>query len=108
MPLAKSMHDVQIRLGEMDDEDVQVHAVSLPPFLFCSTADDESLVSQAVQIRLRQFDMVTAASDRGIPTIYPLALAEQETHIDNAHAWAGVLEQPSRTDQRIGRFSLHG
>ncbi len=48
LPLAKSMHDVQIRLGEMDDEDVQVHAVSLPPFLFCSTADDEAFVTGIV------------------------------------------------------------
>ena len=45
LPLAKSMYDVQIRLGEMDEDDVQVHAVSLPPFLFCSTADDESFAT---------------------------------------------------------------
>jgi tRNA A-37 threonylcarbamoyl transferase component Bud32 len=33
-----------------------------------------------------EFDMVTAASERGIPTIYPLALAEQETHFGSGES----------------------
>ena len=32
----------------MDDEDVQVHAVSLPPFLFCTSADDEAFTTGIV------------------------------------------------------------
>jgi aminocarboxymuconate-semialdehyde decarboxylase len=42
LPLARSQYDVDVRLSEMDDVGVHRHAVSLPPFLFCSTADDES------------------------------------------------------------------
>src|ERR1019366_8984564 len=33
-----------------------------------------------------EFDMVTAAAHRGIPTIFPLALAEQETHIGSGES----------------------
>src|SRR5262245_26876459 len=40
LPLARSQYDVDVRLSEMDDVGVDRHAVSLPPFLFCSTADD--------------------------------------------------------------------
>jgi aminocarboxymuconate-semialdehyde decarboxylase len=40
LPLARSQYDVDVRLSEMDDVGVHRHAVSLPPFLFCSTADD--------------------------------------------------------------------
>ncbi len=40
LPLARSQYDVDVRLAEMDDVGVHRHAVSLPPFLFCSTADD--------------------------------------------------------------------
>ena len=36
LPLAKSQYDVTTRLSEMDDVGVQVHVVSLPPFLFCT------------------------------------------------------------------------
>src|ERR1700712_5178501 len=40
LPLAKSQYDVPTRLAEMDEGGVQVHAVSVPPFLFCTSADD--------------------------------------------------------------------
>ena len=42
------MYDVPVRLAEMDKGDVQVHAVSLPPFLFCTTADDEAFATGIV------------------------------------------------------------
>ena len=42
LPLARSMYDVDVRLSEMDDVGVHRHAVSLPPFLFASTAEDET------------------------------------------------------------------
>ncbi|MGE3286565.1 MAG: amidohydrolase family protein [Pseudonocardia sp.] len=48
LPLARSQYDVDVRLSEMDDMGVHRHAVSLPPFLFCSTADDRALVSRVV------------------------------------------------------------
>ncbi|MDN5857621.1 MAG: amidohydrolase [Pseudonocardia sp.] len=40
LPLARSQHDVGARLSEMDALGIDRHAVSLPPFLFCSTAED--------------------------------------------------------------------
>ncbi len=40
LPLARSQYDVDVRLSEMDAVGVHRHAVSMPPFLFCSTADD--------------------------------------------------------------------
>lgn len=44
LPLARSQYDVAVRLSEMDDVGVHLHAVSMPPFLFCSTADDGDMV----------------------------------------------------------------
>lgn len=48
LPLARSQYDVDVRLSEMDALGVDRHAVSLPPFLFCSTADDERFASGIV------------------------------------------------------------
>ena len=48
LPLARSQHDVDTRLSEMDDMGISHHAVSMPPFLFCSTADDGELVKEVV------------------------------------------------------------
>ena len=48
LPLARSQHDFRVRLAEMDAVGVTHHAVSLPPFLFCSTADDGDLVADVV------------------------------------------------------------
>ena len=48
LPLARSQYDVDVRLSEMDDVDVYAHVVSLPPFLFCSTADDEKFATEIV------------------------------------------------------------
>src|SRR6478735_4713004 len=48
LPLAKSQYDVPTRLAEMDEGGVQVHAVSLPPFLFCTSADDEAFTKGIV------------------------------------------------------------
>jgi aminocarboxymuconate-semialdehyde decarboxylase len=48
LPLARSMYDVDMRLSEMDEVGVHRHAVSLPPFLFASTADDEQLATRVV------------------------------------------------------------
>jgi aminocarboxymuconate-semialdehyde decarboxylase len=49
LPLAASQHDVDTRLAEMDAAGVSHHAVSLPPFLFASTADDAAFVTGIVR-----------------------------------------------------------
>jgi aminocarboxymuconate-semialdehyde decarboxylase len=49
LPLARSQYDVAVRLSEMDELGVQQHVVSLPPFLFASTADDEELATGVVE-----------------------------------------------------------
>src|SRR3954452_2171344 len=43
LPLARSMYEVDGRLSEMDEVGVPRHVVSLPPFLFASTAEDGQL-----------------------------------------------------------------
>jgi aminocarboxymuconate-semialdehyde decarboxylase len=48
LPLARSQYDVAVRLSEMDDVGVHQHAVSLPPFLFASTAEDGQLAAEVV------------------------------------------------------------
>jgi aminocarboxymuconate-semialdehyde decarboxylase len=48
LPLARSQYDVDVRLCEMDELGVDRHAVSLPPFLFASTADDERFARDVV------------------------------------------------------------
>jgi aminocarboxymuconate-semialdehyde decarboxylase len=42
------MYDVDVRLSEMDEVGVHRHAVSLPPFLFASTAEDGELATRVV------------------------------------------------------------
>jgi aminocarboxymuconate-semialdehyde decarboxylase len=49
LPLAPSQHDPAVRLAEMDAVGVSHHAVSLPPFLFASTADDGGFVAEVVR-----------------------------------------------------------
>jgi aminocarboxymuconate-semialdehyde decarboxylase len=50
LPLARSQYDITDRLTEMDTAGTSHHAVSLPPFLFCSTAgsepDDQRFVAE--------------------------------------------------------------
>ncbi|MGD9526689.1 MAG: amidohydrolase family protein, partial [Pseudonocardia sp.] len=48
LPLARSQYDVDVRLAEMDHMGVHRHAVSLPPFLFCSTADEHGFATGIV------------------------------------------------------------
>ena len=49
LPLARSQYDVAVRLSEMDGAGVERHAVSLPPFLFASTSDDERFATDVVR-----------------------------------------------------------
>jgi len=48
LPLARSQHEAGTRLREMDEAGISHHAVSMPPFLFCSTAEDGGLVQDVV------------------------------------------------------------
>lgn len=48
LPLARSQVDVDVRLSEMDAMGVYQHAVSLPPFLFCTPSDDEGFVTDII------------------------------------------------------------
>nr|WP_239022336.1 amidohydrolase family protein [Raineyella fluvialis] len=49
LPLAPSMHDPTERLREMDATGVDIELVSLPPFLFATTAEDEDLVAEVIR-----------------------------------------------------------
>lgn len=48
LPLARSQYDVDVRLSEMDEMGVRTHAVSLPPFLFCTPTDDRRFVTDII------------------------------------------------------------
>ena len=48
LPLARSQYDPRTRLAEMDDIGVWAHAVSMPPFLYCSNSEDRKLVTTTI------------------------------------------------------------
>ena len=48
LPLARSQYDPRTRLAEMDDVGVSAHAVSMPPFLYCSNSEDRGLVTTTI------------------------------------------------------------
>ena len=48
LPLARSQYDAEVRQSEMDDAGVSAHAVSMPPFLFCSNSEDAGLVTTVI------------------------------------------------------------
>ena len=89
LPLARSQHDVATRLGEMDQMGVSHHAVSLPPFLFCSTSEDGELVREVVQNGNDELaKYVSAAPDRllalgHVPLGWSGAAAEARRCLDN-------------------------
>jgi aminocarboxymuconate-semialdehyde decarboxylase len=91
LPLAKSMYDVPIRLTEMDEADVAIHAVSLPPFLFCTNADDEALATGIIaQGNDELAGYVSGAPDRllGLGTV-PLG-------------WPGAADEARRVLDDLG------
>lgn len=91
LPLAKSQYDVPVRLTEMDEAGIKVHAVSLPPFLFCTTSDDEEFATGIVKEgndELAQY--VAQAPDRLIGLGYvPLG-------------WPGVADEARRALDDLG------
>jgi aminocarboxymuconate-semialdehyde decarboxylase len=48
LPLARSQYDAATRIAEMDDIGVWAHAVSMPPFLYCSNSEDRKLVATTI------------------------------------------------------------
>jgi len=88
LPLARSQYEVSDRLIEMDQAGTSHHAVSLPPFLFCSTADDQGFVTEIVaQGNEELADYVAQAPGRliglgAVPLGWPGAAAEAERCLD--------------------------
>ena len=91
LPLAKSQYDVPTRLAEMDAGGVQVHAVSLPPFLFCTNADDAAFATGIVaQGNDELAAYVAGAPDRLVGLGYvPLG-------------WPGVADEAVRVLDELG------
>ncbi len=96
LPLARSQHDVCVRLAEMDAVGVSHHAVSLPPFLFCSTADDGDLVADVVA-RGNEELAAYVAGDRdrlvalgSVPLGWPGAAAQARRCLDELRM-AGIV-----------------
>jgi aminocarboxymuconate-semialdehyde decarboxylase len=95
LPLAQSQHDPVIRLREMDAARVSHHAVSLPPFLFASTATDGDFVTDVVRRGNDELaGYVAAAPDRlvalgSVPLGWPGAADEARRCLDE-HAMAGM------------------
>jgi aminocarboxymuconate-semialdehyde decarboxylase len=89
LPLARSQYDVGVRLSEMDEVGVHRHAVSLPPFLFASTAEDEQLATGVVaQGNEDLATYVADASDRllglaSVPLGWPGAAQEARRALDD-------------------------
>lgn len=91
LPLARSQHDVGVRLSEMDQVGVSHHAVSLPPFLFCSTADDGALVKDVIARGNEELAAyVAGGQDRlvalgSVPLGWPGAATEAQRCLDERH-----------------------
>lgn len=89
LPLARSQYDVDVRLSEMDDVGVHRHAVSLPPFLFCSTAEDRGFATGIVaEANDALATYVADAPDRllglgSVPLGWPEAAGEARRCLDD-------------------------
>lgn len=90
LPLANSQYQVAARLPEMDEMDVHTHAVSLPPFLFCSTADDQQFATGIVARGNDELAAYVAESDRllGLGSV--------------ALGWPGVADEARRALDDLG------
>jgi aminocarboxymuconate-semialdehyde decarboxylase len=89
LPLARSQYDVDVRVSEMDAVGVDRHAVSLPPFLFCSTADDRAFATGIVAEGNDELATYVAdAPDRllglgSVPLGWPEAAGEARRALDD-------------------------
>jgi aminocarboxymuconate-semialdehyde decarboxylase len=95
LPLAVSQYDPQTRLEEMDGAGVTHHAVSMPPFLFCSTSSDSDFVRQIIRRGNQELAAYVAdSSDRlvalgSVPLGWPGAADEVEYCLDE-QGMAGI------------------
>lgn len=95
LPLAHSQHDVAARLMDMDNAAISHHAVSLPPFLFASTADDRRLVAEVMRRGNDALaDYVAGAPDRLVGL----------GHV--ALGWAGAVAEAQRCMAELGMAGL--
>jgi aminocarboxymuconate-semialdehyde decarboxylase len=91
LPLARSQYEVGVRLAEMDDIGVYQHAVSLPPFLFCSTAENERFATEIVARGNDEIARYVAdAPDRllglgSVPLGWPTVAEEARRVLDELH-----------------------
>ena len=95
LPLARSMYEISDRLTEMDAAGTSHHAVSVPPFLFCSTADDQAFVAEIVARGNEELaDYVAQAPGRlvGLGTV-PLG-------------WPGAAEEARRCLDDLGMAGI--
>jgi aminocarboxymuconate-semialdehyde decarboxylase len=89
LPLAAAQHDVRARLADMDATGVSHQAVSLPPFLLASLAEDADLVAEVVG---RGNDALAALCEQdpqrllplgSVPVGHPDAAAEARRCLDD-------------------------
>jgi aminocarboxymuconate-semialdehyde decarboxylase len=95
LPLARSQYDPATRLDEMDSATVSIHAVSMPPFLFCSSSEDRQLATTVIahgNDGLAEF--VAREPNRlyglgSVPVGFPDAVQEAERCLDDL-GFAGI------------------
>jgi aminocarboxymuconate-semialdehyde decarboxylase len=95
LPLARSQYDVDVRLSEMDDLGVDRHAVSLPPFLFCSTADDERFARGIVAAGNDELATYVADAPDRLVGLGSVALG-----------WPGAAEEARRALDELGMAGI--
>ncbi len=89
LPLARSQYDPRTRLTEMDDMGVRAHAVSMPPFLFCSNSEDRTLVTTTITRGNDELARYVSDGDGrmyglgSIPLGFPDAAKEAERCLDD-------------------------
>ncbi|MGI5133121.1 amidohydrolase family protein [Pseudonocardia sp. CA-107938] len=95
LPLARSQYDVGARLAEMAALGVDRHAVSLPPFLFCSTADDERLARGVVAAGNDELATYVAEAPDRLLGLGSVALG-----------WPGAAEEARRALDDLGMAGI--
>jgi aminocarboxymuconate-semialdehyde decarboxylase len=95
LPLARSMYDTGVRLREMDEVGVSHHAVSLPPFLFCSTAEDRDFATGIVAKGNDELAAYVAKAPDRLLALGSVPLG-----------WPGVAEEARRSLDDLGMAGI--
>lgn len=95
LPLARSQYDVAVRLAEMDELGVARHAVSMPPFLFCSTAEDERFARRIVAAGNDELATYVAEAPDRLLGLGSVALG-----------WPGAAEEARRALDELGMAGI--